>query len=42
MLYYESLVISKDINPAKSNKSKEGMFCHFWFFSLAESQTTSR
>ena len=32
MLYYDIIDISKRINLAKSNKSKECMICHYWFF----------
>ena len=32
MLYYDIIDISKTINLAKSNKSKECMICHYWFF----------
>ena len=32
MLYYERIVISKGIDHAKSNNSKEGMICNYWFF----------
>ena len=32
MLYYERTDISQEIDPTKSNKSKECMICHYWFF----------
>ena len=32
MLYYDRIDISKGINLAKSNNSKECMICHYWFF----------
>ena len=32
MLYYERIDISEGTDPIKSNKSKEYMICHFWFF----------
>ena len=32
MLYYDRIDISKGIDLAKSNNSKECMICHHWFF----------
>ena len=32
MLYYDRIDISKVIDPTKSNKSRECMICHSWFF----------
>ena len=32
MLYYDRIDISKGIDLAKSNNSKECMICHYWFF----------
>ena len=32
MLYYDRIDISKGIDRTKSNKSKECMICHYWFF----------
>ena len=32
MLYYKRINISEGIDPTKSNKSKECMICHYWFF----------
>ena len=32
MLYYDRIYISKEIDLAKSNNSKECMICHYWFF----------
>ena len=32
MLYYYRIDISKRIDLAKSNNSKECMICHYWFF----------
>ena len=32
MLYYNRIDISEGINLAKSNKSKECLICHYWFF----------
>ena len=32
MLYYDKIDISEGIDPAKSNKSKECMIYHYWFF----------
>ena len=32
MLYYDRNDISKAIDLAKSNNSKECMICHYWFF----------
>ena len=32
MLYNEIIDISEGIDPTKSNKSKERMICHYWFF----------
>ena len=30
MLYYDRIDIWEGIDPAKSNKSKEFLICHFW------------
>ena len=32
MLYYDRIVISKRIDLTKSNRGKECMICHSWFF----------
>ena len=32
MLQYEKIDVSKEININKSNKSKECMLCHYWYF----------
>ena len=32
MLYYDRIDISKGIDLAKSNNSKECMICHYWLF----------
>ena len=32
MLCYERIDISKEIDPSKSNKSKECAISHYWFF----------
>ena len=32
MLYYDRIDISEEIDLAKSNKSKECMICHYFFF----------
>ena len=32
MLYCDRIDISEEIEFAKSNKSKECMICHYWFF----------
>ena len=32
MLEYDRIDISKGINVYKTDKSKECMFCHFWYF----------
>ena len=32
MLYYDKIDISDGIDPTKSNKSRECMICHYWFF----------
>ena len=32
MLYYDKIDISEGIDPAKSNRNKECMICHYWFF----------
>ena len=32
MLYYDRIDISKGIDLAKSNNSKECIICHFFFF----------
>ena len=32
MLYYDKIDTSDGIDPTKSNKSRECMICHYWFF----------
>ena len=32
MLEYERIDISEGIDVGKTNKSKECMFCHYWYF----------
>ena len=32
MLYYDRIDISEVIDLTKSNRSKECMICHYWFF----------
>ena len=32
MLYYDRIDISEGIDLSKSNKSKECLICHYWFF----------
>ena len=32
MLHYDRIDISKGIDPTKSNKSRECMIFHYWFF----------
>ena len=32
MLYYNKINVSKGIDINKSNKSEEGMICHYWYF----------
>ena len=32
MLYFDRIDISERIDPTKSNRSKECMICHYWFF----------
>ena len=32
MLYYKRIDIGEEIDPTKSNKSKECMFRRYWFF----------
>ena len=32
MLYYKRIDISEEIDPTKTNKSKECMFRRYWFF----------
>ena len=32
MLYYDKIDINDGIDPTKSNKSRECMICHYWFF----------
>ena len=32
MLYYNRTDIGKEIDPAKSNNSKEFMIWHYWYF----------
>ena len=39
MLYYDRIDISKGINLAKSNDSKECMICHNFFFSIVGSNS---
>ena len=34
MLYYDRNDLSKGIDVAKSNNSKEWIICHYWFFKL--------
>ena len=34
MLYYDSINISEGINPTKSNRSRECMIRHYFFFNL--------
>ena len=34
MRYYDRNGINQGIDLAKSNKSKECMNCHYWFFNL--------
>ena len=31
-MQYERIDINEGTDPIKSNKSKECMICHFWFF----------
>ena len=33
-MLYQSIDISKGIDLAKSNKSKECMICHYWYLNL--------
>ena len=35
MLYYYSIDIREEIDPTKSNKSKERLICHYCFFNHA-------
>ena len=32
MLLYEIIDVSEGLDPNKSNKSKECMICHYWYF----------
>ena len=32
MMYYDRVDISEEIDPTKSNRNKECMICHYWFF----------
>ena len=32
MLEYDRIDISEGIDVGKTNKSKESMFCHYWYF----------
>ena len=32
MIQYERIAVSKGIDPAKSDKSKKCMICHYWHF----------
>ena len=32
MLYYDRIDISEGTDPTKSNRSKERMICHYFFF----------
>ena len=32
MLQYERIDVSEGIDPNKSDKSKERMICHYWYF----------
>ena len=32
MLFYNKINVSEGIDINKSNKSKEGMICHYWYF----------
>ena len=32
MLHYDRIDVSKGIDPTKSNKSRECMICHYFFF----------
>ena len=32
MLYYDRIDITEGTDPTKSNKSKECIICHYWFF----------
>ena len=32
MLYYDKIDINDGIDPTESNKSRECMICHYWFF----------
>ena len=32
MLYYHRIDTNEGIDPTKSNRSKECMICHYWFF----------
>ena len=32
MLYYDRIDISEGLDPVESNRSKEFMICHYWFF----------
>ena len=32
MLYYDRFYVSEGTDSTKSNKSRECMICHYWFF----------
>ena len=32
MLYYSRIDINEEINPTRTNKSRECVICHHWFF----------
>ena len=32
MLYYDIIYVNERTDPTKSNRSKEYMICHYWFF----------
>ena len=32
MLKYDKIDITECIDPSKTNKSKECMFCHYWYY----------
>ena len=35
MFSYDIIDITEEIDPTKSNKSRECMICHYWFYNLA-------
>ena len=37
MPYYNRIDISQEIDPTKSNKSRECMICHYFFFLIMDS-----